>query len=108
MYQLPEELWHLIQKTIIPAFIAVTVSIAIQMKHRKMTIISGVLAYVIGVGMAFIFGQEIHEHLDSGAATIMIGTIAITGEKIGYWLIFRFKFDQIGESLIKALKKWIE
>ena len=106
-----EEVINLITKTLIPAFVAVSISIAVVVKKKgKVTVLSAFLSYVIGMGLAFIFGPYLIEHLESEVATIVIGLIAMSGEKIGNWLVFTFRIDEfltILSNLIKAkIEKW--
>ena len=107
MYRIPEDIWQVISKVIIPALVAVSVGIAVKMKQKRISILSAVTSYVIGVGFAFIFGFVIIEGVQEQWVPILIGTIAITGEKVGYWLIFKFKFDTLGDALIEVLKRWL-
>lgn len=97
--------WQVLAKTIFPALVAVSVGIAVKMQKIKVTILSALGSYIIGCGFAFIFGFYIHEHFTQGTGTLLIGALAITGEKIGHWLIFKFEFDELGRELEKWIKK---
>ena len=98
---------QLLTKVIIPALVAVSVGIAVRMKRKRVSIMSAFTSYVIGIGFAFLFGFVVMEEIKETWVPVVIGTIAITGEKVGYWLIFRFKFDALGDALLEALKNWI-
>lgn len=107
MQRIPEDVYQILTKTIIPALIAVSVGIAVKMKRKKITLLSAFTSYIIGIGFAFIFGFVIHENFEPSTSIILVSTIAITGEKIGYWIIFKFKFDALGDALMDAARSWI-
>jgi hypothetical protein len=108
MNRIPDELLHILTKTILPALVAVSVGIAVKMQKMKVTIISAITSYVIGLGFAFIFGFAIHEHIETGWATVIIGAIAITGEKIGHWLIFKLDVDEVMEAFVKRVERLLK
>jgi len=108
MHRIPDDMWQLLTKTIIPALVAVSVGIAVKMKKTRITLLSAFTSYVIGIGFAFIFGFAINEHFEPDTAIMAIGAVAITGEKIGYWIIFTFEFDTIGDALTDLLRNWLK
>lgn len=108
MKEFSEEIANLFTKILIPAFIAVSVSIAVRIKKfGKISFLNVILAYIIGISTAYLSGFFIYEHLSNGAAIISISVIAISGEKIGYWLVFKLRIDDILSSVLDALKKWL-
>lgn len=115
MFQ-PDEHWakfweqalQIITKTIFPALVAVSVGLAVKMQKAKVSILSALGSYVIGCGFAFVFGFSIHENFSQSTATIIVAGIAITGEKIGHWLIFKFEFDDLGDILIRWIKNLLK
>lgn len=100
-----KEVFDLFVKVLIPAVVAVGIKLAIQMKTDKVTIMSAFASLVIGVGFAFLSAGVIRESFNESWQTIVIGLVAIVGEKVGYWLIYKFKFDKIGEALIESVIK---
>lgn len=105
MNRIPDEIWHILTKTILPALVAVTVGLAVKMKQGKITVLNALGSYIIGLGFAFIFGFAVHDNFDTGYANIIIGGIAILGEKLGYWLIFKLDFDDLGQEFVDWLKR---
>ena len=99
-----EQFWQILTKTIFPALVAVSIGIAVKMQKMRVTILSALGSYIIGCGFAFIFGFYLHERFTQGVATVLIGALAITGEKIGHWLIFKMEFDEIGDSIVTWFK----
>ncbi len=110
--QIPDyksELLTLFIKIILPAIIAVGIKIAVQMKNSKVTILSAITSLVIGVGFAVLSAGVIRQNIPDVWQPVVIAVIAIVGEKVGYWLIYKFNFDKIGEAItdtiIKSFKK---
>lgn len=109
--QIPDyknEFLTLFIKIILPAIIAVGIKIAVQMKNSKVTVLSAVTSLVIGVGFAVLSAGVIRQSIPEVWQPVVIAVIAIVGEKIGYWLIYKFNFDKIGEAIINTLIKLIK
>jgi hypothetical protein len=103
--QIPDEVWNFIIKTLPFSLAALAISISVQIKNRTASIINTVLSIVIGVSCAYITGTFINAHFSTSTAPIIIGVVTIAGEKIAYWLIYKFNFDLIGEALVKSIIK---
>ena len=100
MQKIPHEVYLIFTKTIVPALIAVSVGLAVKMKKSKISVKEALTSIIIGVGFAVILGPIIHDNFTETLSSAVIAGIAITGEKIGYWLIFKFNFDRIGDAII--------
>lgn len=103
--QVPDEVWNFIIKTLPFSLAALAISISVQIKNRTANIINTVLSIIIGVSCAYITGTFINSHFSSSTAPIIIGVVTIAGEKVAYWLIYKFNFDLIGEAAIKSIIK---
>lgn len=103
--QIPDEIWNFIFKTLPFALAALAISISIQIKNKTASLINVVLSVIIGVSCAWITGGFINSHFSVSTAPIIIGVITIAGEKIGYWLVYKFNFDLIGQAIIDWLIK---
>lgn len=103
--QVPDEVWNFIIKTLPFSLAALAISISVQIKNRTASIINTVLSIVIGVSCAYITGTFINTHFSSSTAPIIIGVVTIAGEKVAYWLIYKFNFDLIGEAALKSIIK---
>jgi len=93
------EFKNLIIKVLIPAFVAVSVKIAIDSRKRAVSLLNVVASFVIGIGSAYIFSSAILSNFSSDYVPLMIALVAISGDKIGSWLIYKLNID----SLIKAV-----
>lgn len=105
--EIPDEVWNFIIKTLPFSLAALAISISIQIKNKTASIVNTVLSVIIGVSCAYITGSFINKHFSDSVSPIMIGIVTIAGEKIAYWLIYKFNFDQIGKAGIKWIIKKI-
>lgn len=107
--QLSDEFWQFIVKTLPISLAALAISISVQIKNKTATVINVVLSIISGISCAYLTGGFIFDKFGSTTAPIVIGVVTIAGEKIAYWLIYKFEFDRIGEAgirwTIKRFKK---
>lgn len=99
------ETWNFTIKTLPVVIAALAISISIQIKNKTATRIGVISSIIIGISSAWITGGFINAHFSSSTAPIIIGVITIAGEKIGYWLVYKFNFDLIGQAIIDWLIK---
>jgi len=97
---MPDRLLHneyyiFLTKIIFPAFLAVGVKIAIQMKKNnfKASFFNICLSMIIGVGGAYISSDYVIKNVSQDYTSIIIALIAITSEKIGEFLIYKLNVD---------------
>jgi len=102
--KLPEEVKALFVKTLIPALIAVSIKIAINAKERKITILQVVVSFVTGIGFAYIFSDYVDEAFSHPWHTVVIAIIAISGEKIGYYIIYKLNIENLLSIIFKQKK----
>jgi hypothetical protein len=98
--QIPDEIWNFIFKTLPFAMAAIAISVAVQVKNKTATFLGVFLSVVIGISCAWITGGFINAHFSTSSAPIIIGVVTIAGEKTGYWLVYKFNFDLIGQAFI--------
>lgn len=101
--ELSIEIWNFIVKTLPFSLAALSMSIAVQIKNKTATVTGVILSVVIGVSVAWLTGAYINKHFSSEFAPIIIGLVTISGEKIGYYLIYKLNVDMIMEDIIKSL-----
>lgn len=106
--QIPDDVWNFLIKTLPFALAALAISISIQIKNKKANLISVVTSIIIGVSCAYLTGSFINKHFSADFAPILIGIITISGEKVGYWLLYKFKFDNIGDAIVENIKLWFK
>lgn len=106
--QIPDEFWNFIFKTLPFALAALAISISVQIKNKTASLVNITLSIVIGISCAWITGGSINAHFSSSTAPIIIGVITIAGEKVGYWLVYKFNFDLIGQAVIGWIIKFFK
>ena len=96
-----DELKAFLFKIMIPAFVALSIKIAIMSSKQKVTIFQVVASFVSGVGSAYLFSDMIMESLSDKWIPLAVAVVTISGEKIGYWLIYKFNVEQAMEDVVK-------
>lgn len=87
----------------LPAFVAISIKLAIQSKTMKMSWFIVVTSFVTGVGAAYLFSDLVMSEVSPEYTSAVIAVIAISGEKIGYWLIYRFNIESFVASFLEYL-----
>ena len=92
---LQNEFYIFLTKIIFPAFLAVGVKIAIEMKKNnfKVSFFNICLSMLIGVGGAYISSDFVIKNVAQDYISVIIALIAITSEKIGEFLIYKLNVD---------------
>ena len=102
----PETITYII-KVIIPALAAVCIKIAVEMKFKRVSVLSAFLSLIIGILTAYLAGDVVLR-ATAHYSSIAIAVIAITSEKIAYWLIFKFNIDYILDAMSTAIGEKIK
>lgn len=105
MEEIGSELKNLLVKVFIPALIAVSIKIAIDSRKKTVSIFNIVASIVTGVGMAYLFSGPILSNFSADWIPLMIALVAISGEKLGNWMIYKFSIDSLIETLIEKYYK---
>lgn len=89
------EFYQFFIKILFPAFLAVGLKIAIEMKSNKtkVTALNVFLSMVIGVGGAYICSDWVRSYFEPDNVSIVIAMIAILSDKIGEFLIYKLNID---------------
>jgi hypothetical protein len=108
MQRIPDNIWEVLVKTIFPAFVTITVAIAVRMEKQRMKAREIVFSYIIGIGAAYLVGQYVHEKTTGGLATILIAVSTLLGKDLFSWFMFRFKLWSVLDSASKSISKKID
>lgn len=109
-----QEYSELVTKILLPAFITVAVGVAVEMKNNrsKVSMLSAVLSFVIGVGGAYIVSGVLQEYFKGGWYTVFLCTATLLSEKTIKYIINEFKFDlfltAIAEYAYQKLKSLLK
>ena len=93
----------LLLKIIIPSIVAISVKLAIQSRRSRVSFFNGFASVIIGVGTAYITSSWVMESFQDKYIPIVIACVTLSGEKIAEWLIYKFKFDIIGDAFISEI-----
>ncbi len=99
--KIDEELRTFLLKIIIPALVAVSIKLAIMSQRVKISLFNILGSFVIGIGTAYLSGDIILHTVKSDYVPLVISVIALTGEKIAYWLLYSFKVDKLAVSALE-------
>ena len=99
---LQNEFYIFLVKFIFPAFVAVGIKLAIEMKKNNSRIswFNVALSMIIGVGGAWLSSGIVQKLIDLEYIPVVIAVIAIISEKIGEFFIYRFNVDIYITSII--------
>jgi hypothetical protein len=89
-------------KILLPALVAISIKLAIQSKSMRMTWFSAISSFVVGVGFAYLFSDIVLSKVAKEYTSAIIAVIAISGERIGYWIIYKFNIEAILEGWVKS------
>ena len=95
-----EELSTFFFKIFIPAFIAISVKVATQIKQEKMNFSRILISFVAGIGCAYF----VFPFVEGKWTPLIVGVVAMSGEKIAEFIIYKWDVDKVIKNL---LSNWI-
>jgi uncharacterized membrane protein YqaE (UPF0057 family) len=104
---LNSDFYQFIIKIILPAFLGISLKVAVQMKRTKLSILNVILSFVTGISAAWMFSGLVHKSVPEDYQSICIAIIAISGEKIGDFLVYKFRVDDFLSSIVDAIRQII-
>ena len=87
-------------KIFIPAFIAISVKVATQIKQEKMNFSRILISFVAGIGCAYF----VFPFVEGKWTPLIVGVVAMSGEKIAEFIIYKWDVDKVIRNL---LSNWI-
>lgn len=96
-----DEIKSWVLKPLVWAVMAVSVKLAVQSKKEKLTIGIVVTSFMAGVGSAWLFADYITMSYSHQYQPLIIAIIAISGDKIVEYFLYKINFQQLLDSLIK-------
>ncbi len=94
----------LIKTVVLPSLIAVSIKLAIQSKRERITWFNVITSFITGIGSAYICTPLVISTIPNEYISIAIAIIAISGEKIGFYLVYKMNVQNIIEGLLERLK----
>ena len=95
-----EQLSTFFFKIFIPAFIAISVKVATQIKQENMNFSRILISFVAGIGCAYF----VFPFVEGKWTPLIVGVVAMSGEKIAEFIIYKWDVDKVIRSL---LSNWI-
>ena len=95
-----EELSTFFFKIFIPAFIAISIKIATQIKKEKMNFSRVLISFIVGIGCAYF----IFPFVEGKWTPLIVGVVAMSGEKIAEFIIYKWDIDTVLRTLVS---NWI-
>lgn len=92
---------NLFVKILIPALVAVSIKIAITSRKSRMSVFAIISSIVVGVGSAYLFSGLVQSTFSEEVQPLVTALIAISGDKIAGWLIYRFNVDSFIQTLVE-------
>jgi hypothetical protein len=92
-------------KPLIWAMVAISIKLAVQSRKNKVTFAIAISSFITGIGSAYLFSDYVSSSFSQDIQPLVIGVIAISGEKIGEYVLYRISFNSFIDLLIKIFKK---
>lgn len=90
-----QELTTFFFKIFIPAFIAISIKIATQIKKEKMNLTRVIISFVVGIGCAYFVYPFVQDKIDENFIPLLVGVVAMSGEKISEYIIYKWDIDKL-------------
>lgn len=103
--QVWEDLKNLIVKILIPAIVGVGINIAVTSRKKTISVFNIVISLVLGVGVAWLLSGVVLNNVSEVWQPPVIALLAISGEKIANWIIYKLNVDKLIETLIDWYRK---
>ena len=96
-----EEVKSWIVKPLIWAMLAISVKLAVQSKREKITVGIVITSFLAGIGSAWIFADYVLMNYSHQYQPMIIAIIAISGEKIVEYILYKVNFQALIDALMK-------
>jgi hypothetical protein len=92
-------------KPLIWAMVAISIKLAVQSRRNKVTWAIAISSFITGIGSAYLFHEYVTKSFSHEVQPLVIAVIAISGEKIGEYILYKINFEGLLDVLIKIFKK---
>jgi len=97
-----DELYKFIIKILAPAIIAISIKIATQIKREKMSFSRVLISFIVGIGCAYFIYPFVENNIENKYIPLLVGVVAMSGEKISEYIIYKWDIDLFLSSIINA------
>ncbi len=99
-----EDLKTWIVKIILPSLVAVSIKLAVEAKNASLSWLGAISSYLTGVGFAYLCADYVLNSVGHQFVPIVIALIAISGEKIGNYLVYKFNVEAVLGGLLDRFR----
>lgn len=89
-------------KILLPSLVAISIKIAIQSKRESVTWFNIITSFITGIGSAYLCSDLVISTISQSYVPIAIAIITISGEKIGFWLVYKMNVENILQSMVET------
>lgn len=98
-----EDVKNWLVKIMLPALVAVSMKLAIEFKRGTVTWFNVVASFITGIGSAYLCSGLVISTIDTTYVPIAIAIITISGEKIGFWLVYSLNVEMIVQGFFEYM-----
>lgn len=99
-----EELKALSIKILLPAMVAISMKLAILGQYKELTKLKVLVSFVTGLGAAYLLHYPVEVAVAKDWQSVTYGIIAISGEKMSIYAMYKINVEKIIE-LLRNIKK---
>lgn len=95
-----EEVKSWVLKVLIWPILAISVQLAVKSKKEKLTYGIVFAAFITGISSAWLFSEYVSMNFAHQYQPLIIAVIAISGEKIGEYILYTINFKKLFDALM--------
>lgn len=92
-------------KILLPPIVGISIKVAIKMEREKMTMKRIIIAFIVGVGVTWLCSPVILYTVSPTYSPMILAVVAITGDKIAEYFMYKFNVDGFISAFIANLVK---
>jgi len=104
MEELLNELKSFFLKIFLPAFVAITIKIATQMKYEKFKFSKILISFISGISCAYFTYPFIGHDVPEKYVPLFVGMVAMSGEKIAEYILYKLDLETFFDIIVNFLK----
>ena len=93
-----DEIGEFFVKIFVPAFIAISIKVATQIKKERLSVGRVITSFIVGIGCAYF----VYPFVSGRWTPLIVGIVAMSGEKIAEYIIYKWDVDKAVGSIISA------
>jgi hypothetical protein len=97
-----EELKAWSVKFLLPSLVAISIKLAVQSRNG-ISWFNVTTSIVTAIGSAYLFGPIVVPYLPEHWHNAAVASVAISGEKIGFWLVYKLNVENVLKAFYKNL-----